>query len=51
MTFILSILAVGIIFWYICGEIGDIAGGDSDTFLGKMLGYFIIFAVISAIIG
>jgi hypothetical protein len=35
MTFLLSLLAVGIIFWYIFGEIVDIAGGDSATFSGK----------------
>ena len=38
-------------FWWFAGQIIDIFSGDLDTFLGKLLGYFVIFAVFATIFG
>ena len=45
ITFILLLSAVGIMAYWVGGEAIDIITGDLDTFLGKILGYFLIIDV------
>lgn len=51
ITFILLLSAVGIMAYWVGGEAMDIITGDLDTFLGKILGYFLIIAFLGMIIG
>jgi len=51
LTFILLMSAVGIIMYWAGGEVIEVLTGDLDTFLGKLLGYFAIIVILSAIIG
>jgi len=51
MFTLLILTAIGIMFWWFAGQIIGIFSGDLDTFLGKLLGYFVIFAVFTTIFG
>ena len=51
ITFILLLSAVCIMAYWVGGEAIDIITGDLDTFLGKILGYFLIIAFLGMIIG